>query len=299
MSSNAGPSWLSEPAIAGFEQRAEVTAVLYRGASAYQRIEVYDTVPFGTALVLEGAVQTTSRDEYIYHEMLVHPALLGHPRPRRVLIIGGGDGGTLRRVLAHRVRRALNVELDPAVVEISARFLPQIADGAFQAQHGELLIGDGARFVNETKETFDVVLVDSTDPVGPAKVLFSSGFYRDVVRVLGPNGLLVTQSGSPTLMHDELREAIGALRQSFPFVSCYLANVPSYPGSLWSFLIAAKQPSAAALFTPRPDARSRATIERRYVQAGLATLCYSPDVHFASFALPRYIQSALEAGAAH
>lgn len=296
MGSSAEPSWLAEPAIAGFQQRAEIRALLYQAASPFQRIEVYDTVPFGRALVLEGAVQTTTRDEFVYHEMLVHPALFAHPSARRVLVIGGGDGGTLRRVLEHRVTRAVMVELDSAVVEVCARYLPEIAAGAFDDRRAELVIGDGTRFVAETQEGFDAVIVDSTDPVGPAQALFGLDFYRNVHRILSTDGLLVTQSGSPTLMQGELRHAMANLQAVFPLVRCYLAHVPSYPGSLWSFMVAGKRPTA--VFSAAAPSRSRATIARRFQKAGLATRYYTADMHFASFTLPRCLEDALERGAA-
>lgn len=297
MSSSAEPSWLGEPAIAGFQQRAEITKNLYEGTSSYQKIEVYDTVPFGRALVLEGAVQTTIRDEFVYHEMLVHPALLSHPAPKRVLVIGGGDGGTLRRVLEHGVLRAVMVELDHCVVDVCAQLMPEIADGALQDKRASVVIGDGIRFVAETDERFDVVLIDSTDPVGPAKELFSVGFYRNVHRILNTDGLIVTQSGSPTLMTAELQEAAEGLGEVFPFARCYLANVPSYPGSLWSFLVAGKQETAMALLCPNPGSRERALIGRRFAKAALNTRYYTPDLHFACFALPRFIADCFGQGA--
>lgn len=296
MSSSAVPGWLAEPAIAGFQQRAEIRELLYQSASPFQRIEVYDSVPFGRVLVLEGAVQTTIGDEFVYHEMLVHPALLAHPAARRVLIIGGGDGGSLRRVLQHAVKRVVLVELDRAVVAACAQYLPEIAAGAFDDCRAELVIGDGTRFVAETSERFDVVLVDSTDPVGPAQALFSVDFYHNVERILNTRGLLVTQSGSPTLMQAELRQAVANLRAVFPMVHCYLANVPSYPGSLWSFVAAGKHTAAAALLAPNAADRPRATITRRFRKAALATRYYTPALHFACFALPRCIDDALERG---
>jgi len=269
--------WFAEPPRFGFQQRLAVRSELHRERSPYQEIVVLDTENWGRALLLDGALQTTEVDQAAYHEMLVHVPLLAHPRPERVLIIGGGDGGSLRHVLAHPVSRVLQVEIDEAVVRNSQRWLPALSGGAFDDPRAELIIGDGVRHVQETAERFDVILVDSTDPVGPASDLFSVPFYRSVREALRPGGLFVTQCGSPLLMADEWREAIDALRQVFASVDPYLTLVPTYPGVIWSFAAASMNRS------PRMPLDDR---WRTLLASAATPSYYTPEVHRASFALP-------------
>ncbi|MCS6802829.1 MAG: polyamine aminopropyltransferase [Chloroflexota bacterium] len=269
--------WFAEAPLHGYRQGYRVRREIYRGRSPHQSIQVIETELLGTTLILEGAIQTSTVDEHIYHEMLVHPALCALPAPRRVLIIGGGDGGALRRVLEHpTVERAIQVELDAAVVEVCRRYLPEIAAGAFDDPRAELIIGDGARYLAETEEQFDAILVDSTDPVGPAEALFSEAFYRSVFRALAAGGVFVTQSGSPLLMGAELGSAARQLRRVFPVVAPYLASIPSYPGVIWSFLAATNGFDLASV--------SRAQIARRL--ESIPTRYYTPEIHLAAFALP-------------
>jgi len=179
----------AEPFRHGWQQAVQVRGTLHDGVSAFQHLQVLDTVPFGRLLVLDDATQTSEVDEYIYHEMLVHVPMMAHPDPRRVLVIGGGDGGALRRVLEYPVAKATMVEIDGEVVRVSRELLPTIAGDAFTDPRGELLIDDGVKYLRETSEHFDVILVDSTDPVGPAVDLFGEAFYRDARRALGDHGI--------------------------------------------------------------------------------------------------------------
>ena len=279
--------WFAEPPLRGFQQRVEITESLYRGRSHFQQIEVLESVPFGRLLALDGAVQTTEKDEFTYHEMLVHPVLLAHPQPRRVLLIGGGDGGALRRILEHGVERATMVELDADVVEVSTRYLPRIAGSAFDDPRARLVIADGVKYLRELGEQVDAVLVDSTDPVGAAEALFSEAFYRSVHRVLADDGIFVTQSGSPLLMGAELTRAYQTLKQVFPLVRVYLAAVPSYPGTLWSFICASKGRD--------PMAVDVATLRQRLAERNISTRYYTPEGHRGLFALPPFVAEALDA----
>jgi spermidine synthase len=279
--------WFAEAPLRGFRQGYRVLQELYRGRSAYQAVQVLETELLGRMLILDGAVQTSAEDEHIYHEMLVHPALVAVEQPRRVLIIGGGDGGTLRRVLEHRsVERVVQVELDRLVVDVCQTYLPQIAAGALDDPRVELVIGDGARYLAETRETFDAILVDSTDPVGPAAALFREPFYQAAGRALAEHGIVVTQSGSPLLMGAELGKAVAALRRVFPLVRAYLATIPSYPGVIWSFLAATRGLDPAAL--PAEVVRQRLE--------GIATRYYTPALHAAAFVLPADLARSLERG---
>ena len=272
------PSGLfAEPFRAGFRQQFELRARLWAGRSDYQQIEVLDTVPFGRALVLDGALQTTVADEFCYHEPLVHVPLLAHPHPRRVLVVGGGDGGCLRHVLLHDVELAVQVEIDQLVVRACREWLPELAGEAFDDPRAELVIGDGLAYLRDVAEPFDVILVDSTDPVGPAEGLISAEFFRLARAALTPVGLLAMQTGSPLLMLDELRAAAGRIADVFPVARTYLGHVPSYPGVLWSWTIGSNGPDPSAP-TRRPPGE---------------LLAYSPEVHRAAFALPAWLAAAL------
>ncbi|MCK5179257.1 MAG: bis-aminopropyl spermidine synthase family protein, partial [Candidatus Omnitrophica bacterium] len=147
--------------------------LLYKKKTSYQDMQIYDTQRFGKLLLLDGAIQTTEKDEFIYHEMITHPVLFMHPKPENILVIGGGDGGVLREVLKHRVKKVILVEIDEKVIKFSERYFPSLSKGAFRNSRVKIVIEDGAKFIRETKEKFDIVIVDSPDPVGVAKVLFS------------------------------------------------------------------------------------------------------------------------------
>lgn len=275
----------AEPYRQGWRQSVQVREVLFDGQSDFQHLEVLDTVPFGRMLVLDDACQTSEAEEYIYHEMLVHVPMMAHPDPKRVLVIGGGDGGALRRVLEHPVERATMVEIDGEVVRVSREFLPSIAGDAFTNPRGDVIIGDGVKYLRETDEHFDVILVDSTDPVGPAVDLFGEAFYQDARRALGDNGIIVTQSGSPLVMLDELTDAVQLMRQVFPIVRTYLCSIPIYPGVLWSF--------TAASTTIDPSEVDPTAIAARLMANGHATGWYTPAIHTAAFALPNFLGAAL------
>ena len=276
----------AEPFRQGWRQSVQLRDVLYDGVSDFQHVQVFDTVPFGNMLVLDDACQTSVVDEYIYHEMLVHVPMMAHPAPKRVLVIGGGDGGALRRVLEYPVDRATMVEIDGEVVRVSREWLPSIAGTAFDDPRGELIIGDGVRYLRETTESFDVILVDSTDPVGPAVDLFNEEFYRNARRVLGDHGIIVTQSGSPLVMLDELLQATERIKRIFPIVRVYLCSIPLYPGVLWSFTAASVGCDPAVVDPVNIALRLRAN--------GCPTGWYTPAIHAAAFALPHFLQHALE-----
>jgi spermidine synthase len=260
----------------GLQQRIELRGRLWSGRSALQHVEVLDTIPFGRALVLDGALQITEADEFCYHELLVHIPLLAHSRPRRVLIVGGGDGGCLRHVLMHSVEEVVQVEIDELVVRVCGEWLPNLAQGAFKDPRARLVIGDGAAYLGSAADQFDVIVVDSTDPVGPAERLISKDFFELASSALRPEGMLAIQTGSPLLMPDELRTARHGLARAFPLAATYVGHVPSYPGVLWSFTVGSKRDD------PR-EPRRAPTFETRY---------YTPDVHRAAFALPAYLNAA-------
>lgn len=287
LASSSGEQWFGERERVGLEQRIQVRGVLYEGRSDYQSIRVLDTVPFGRALILDGVLQTTETDEFIYHEMMVHPALVSLPQPERVLIIGGGDGGCLRRALEHPLRQVVQVELDRGVVEACRRYLPQVSRGAFDDPRLRLLFADGYEFVEKAREPFDAIIVDLTDPLppGPSLRLFTAEFYQAVRRILKEDGLMVTQSSSPLLLTDELLRIYANLKAVFPLVRVCLAPVPSYPGVLWSFTLASGGNDPLAL--------DEATVRQRLEARGISSRYYSPQMHLASFALPPFLADLL------
>ncbi|HEX4841181.1 MAG TPA: polyamine aminopropyltransferase [bacterium] len=268
--------WIVDIVGPGFAQATQVQDILFDDRSAFQHIQVASSPLFGRMLILDDAVQTTERDEYIYHEMLAHLPLLTHPAPRRVLIIGGGDGGTLEETLKHPIEHATLVEIDQDVVTVSRRFLPFISGGAFDDARTRLVIADGIEFVRTTPERFDVILVDSTDPKGPGLALFSPEFYAACTHVLAPDGLLVAQSGS-LLYQRELTEMVRRhLRTAFPVVGTYWAAVPAYPGVLWGFSYGSLRHD--------PGRVNRTAISKRLTT--IPTRLYSADTHAAALQLP-------------
>jgi spermidine synthase len=275
--------WFAEPARAGFKQAVEIRQRLWSGHSGLQQIEILDTVPFGRALILDDAVQTTEADEFCYHELLVHIPLCAHPSPRRVVVIGGGDGGCLRHVLMHAVERAVQVEIDAIVIRACKEWMPSLAEDAFDDPRAELIVGDGIEYVRGLDGEVDAILVDSTDPVGPAEGLISLDFFRDVRRALRPGGLFAIQAGSPLLMHQELVDVHARVADVFPVAAPYLGHVPAYPGGLWAFVVGSTEHDPREPRRPGPAGS-------RY---------YSAAVHRGAFAMPPYLQSSLERGGGH
>ena len=269
--------WLTERQSPDVSLSLRIKQVLWQETTPYQEILVVDTDAYGHVLVLDGAIQTTDRDEYVYHEMITHVPLAIHPRPRRVAVIGGGDGGAIREILKHpEVEEAHLVEIDGRVVELARRFFPAIAS-RLDDPRAHVHITDGIQWVEHARE-LDVLIVDSTDPVGPAEGLFGEQFYRAAAAALGPDGVLVVQSESPMLEPDIIQRAVRGIGAAFPGVWLYLAAIPTYPTGLWSFTLGSKG--------PRPD-------HLRDNLAAVATRYWTPDVHRASFALPPFVKELL------
>lgn len=286
--SPSGDVWVHETLYPDWGQRFRVRAELARVKSAFQDIVVLDTFSHGVVLMLDGVVQITEADEFVYQEMIAHVPLIAHGAARRVLIIGAGDGGVLRRVLEHRgVARAVMVEIDGAVIELSKRYLPGIAGDAWNDPRAEIIVGDGIDYVRRAPDgAFDAIIVDSTDPIGVGEILFTDEFYENCARVLGPGGLIVNQCGVPAMQADELRETSARRGKFFPYVSAYVAAVPTYVGGFMTLGIAAKT---------RELRQDRDSARRLAEDAGIIgrTRYWSPDVHAASFALPPYIAECL------
>ena len=277
--------WYEEAYHPHWRQRFEVEALVYRGRTEYQEALVFESPVLGRVLVLDGIVQTTERDEFVYHEMISHVAIMAHGAARDVLIIGGGDGGTLEEVLKHPgVARATMVELDPAVVELAKAFLPGISRGAFDAPRTELIFGDGVRFVADTDRRFDVVIIDSTDPLGPGEVLFTEAFYADCRARLRPGGILVAQSGNPFVERARLAACLARLGGAFRDTSFILTSVPSYLGGPFVFAWGCDDAGRRALSAEQLGARP--------LPSGLR--CYTPAVHAAAFVHPPWLTAPSE-----
>jgi len=254
-----------------------VKDVLYEGRSEFQRIEIIRNKDYGRVLLLDGLLQTTERDEFYYHEMLVHPALACHPRPSKVLIIGGGDGGALREVLRHPVVKAWLVEIDGRVIEACRRHFPWLK-AALKDPRTELIVADGNNFIEEVREKFDVILVDSSDPVGPSTVLHEEAFYRKLKARLEPGGVIASQAGSLMLHLDSHAMKSVFLKRLFRHSGLYLSPMPTYPVGTWcyNFLSDGIDPLA-----PR----------RLRIPKGLKF--YNPEIHRAAFALPNFLRDRL------
>jgi len=255
--------------------RHRVVNSVHKERSAYQEIEVIDTVDFGRMLLLDGIIQTSVRDEFIYHEMLAHVPLFVHPNPKRVLIIGGGDGGTLRETLKHpSVEEVHLVEIDERVIDASRKYMPELSVG-FDDPRAKVVIRDGIEYVAEVKGAYDVILIDAPDPEGAAVGLFSTDFYANARDALGDDGVLAAQTESPFIDPKLVKEIYDRIWAQFPLCRLYTAHVPSYSVGIWSFALALKRPE----------------MFERYRRAGgeFKTRYYNSEIHAAAFALPEYI----------
>ncbi|MBV9247909.1 MAG: polyamine aminopropyltransferase [Acetobacteraceae bacterium] len=278
-------SWLNETLYPEWGQRFLVKRELARVKSDFQDIVIFESYSHGRVMVLDGVIQITEADEFVYQEMLAHVPLLAHGAAANVLIIGAGDGGVLRRVLQHRtVTRAIMVEIDGEVIRLSKQFLPQIAGTAWNDPRAEVIVGDGIDYVKRAPDAaFDAIIVDSTDPIGVGEVLFTDAFYENCARVLTSRGLVVNQCGVPFMQAGELRETSARRARFFPHVTAYVAAVPTYVGGFMTLGFAAKDAGLARVPLEEVRARARA--------AGIlgATRYWTPEIHVGAFNLPPYI----------
>ncbi len=257
--------------------------VLLERRTAHQHLVLFEQPFFGKMLMLDGATQIAARDEFIYQEMMAHVPLFAHGRAREVLIVGGGDCAIAEEVLKHtNVRRLVQVEIDPAVIDFAQKYFPQFTRPVFADRRFESVIDDGMKYLKRTKRCFDAIIVDSTDPTGPGKILFSENFYAACQRRLNKGGVLVTQNGMPMLQPRELASSVTKFRRLFADAACYVAAIPTYIGGHMAM--------GWATDDRRLRAVSAKTLAARYRRAGsFATKYWTPDVHIAAFALPRFI----------
>ncbi|ASK62042.1 spermidine synthase [Virgibacillus phasianinus] len=272
--------WFTEKQTANFGITAKINETLAALKTDFQDLQMLDTEEWGNMLVLDDMVMTTEKDEFVYHEMVAHVPLFTHPNPKRVLVVGGGDGGVIREVLKHQsVEKATLVDIDGKVIEYSKKYLPTIA-GSLDDPRVEVLVDDGFMYIAESEREFDVILVDSTEPVGPAVNLFSQGFYAGISRALKDDGIFVAQTDNPWFKADLIYQVFHDVKEIFPVTKLYTANIPTYPSGLWTFTMGSK------IHNPLKVKEERFTdIETKY---------YTPELHFASFALPKFVKELTE-----
>ena len=281
----------SETLYDGYGQSFSVDELLFEHQTEHQHLAIFENRAFGRMMALDGAIQTTERDEFIYHEMMTHVPILAHGNAKRVLIIGGGDGGMLREVLQHKsVEQVTMVEIDGAVVDMCKKWLPNHSAGAFDNPRTNLVIDDGINFVSDADKTpdnsFDVIISDCTDPIGPGEVLFSSEFYAGCKRLLTDGGIFVAQNGVCFMQIEEVQTTVRRLSPYVKDCSFYGAAVPTYVGGIMTF----------AWGTDNTEAKSVSLdeITTRYKTSGIQTRYYTPAVHQACFALPAYVEKAIQ-----
>jgi spermidine synthase len=289
----AAKRWIPEKLFddLGFRMTYEVGRVLYEVQTEHQHLVLFEHKFFGKMLMLDGATQVTTADEFIYHEMMTHVPIFAHGNAKEVLIVGGGDCGIAEEVLKHKtIKRLTQVEIDASVVEFSKEHFPEFTRKVLADKRFDLIIDDGMKYVARTDRRFDVIIVDSTDPQGPGKVLFSSKFYAACRRCMRKGGVLVTQNGVPIFQPGELKSGVAKFRRLFADGGCYVAAIPTYVGGHMAMGWATDNKKLR--HTPV------ATLAARYRKAGrFPTRYWTPEVQVAAFALPRFIADAVAAGA--
>jgi spermidine synthase len=264
---------------------------IYSGRTKFQSVDIVDTGSFGVCLVLDGKIQSSEADEFIYHEALVHPAMLTHPRPERVFIAGGGEGATLREVLAHKtVKKAVMADIDEEVVSLCHRLLPSWHQNAFDDPRAELHFVDARKYLEESSEKFDVIIIDLVDPLeqGPARLLYTREFYQIVKQKLGPDGIMSVQAEPAEWKNlDNFAAIINTLRNVFPIARPYQVHVPSFLG-LWGFVAASQSLDPCELTPEEVDTRISTRISKKLKS-------YDGLTHQAMFTIPKHIRRQLTA----
>lgn len=274
--------WCSEQQTQNLKLSARIRATLFSGKSEFQEVMVLDSFEFGRMLVLDGVFQTSVFDEFIYHEMIAHVPLHIHPNPRKVLVIGGGDGGCVREVVKHPdVKSVEMVEIDGLVVEVSKKYLPEISSAMIENNPKlQVKIGDGIGHMKNAENEYDVIIVDCSDPIGPGEGLFTYSFYQNVYKALKPDGLFVQQTESPFYHQSLIVKLHKDIRSLFPITELYLAQIPLYPGGLHSFTIGSKK-----YHSQSADRKKIVDLPYRYYNNELQTSC---------FVLPNFIKNIIK-----
>ncbi|KZL93743.1 polyamine aminopropyltransferase [Clostridium magnum] len=268
--------WLKEGQIADAAMTYKIKETLVTKKTEFQDLAIVDTYEFGRMLVLDGIIQTTVRDEHVYHEMISHIPLFTHPNPKKVLVVGGGDGGAIREVLKHpSVEKAVLCEIDGDVVTECKKFLPEISC-ALEDPRCEVFIGDGIKYVHEHKNEFDVIIVDSTDPFGAAEGLFGGSFYKEIYECLTEDGIFIAQTETPFYLPDVVKRVYDDANAVFPVTRLFMAAIPTYPSGFWSFTVGSKKHDPKAVDLSN-------TID-------IATKYYTKELHKACFVLPKFVE---------
>lgn len=272
--------WFTEKQTKDFGITAKVKKTHHTEKTDFQQLDMIETEEWGNMLVLDGMVMTTDKDEFVYHEMVAHVPLFTHPNPKHVLVVGGGDGGVIREVLKHKsVEKATLVEIDGKVIEYSKKYLPNIA-GDLDDPRVEVKVDDGFMHIAKSEREYDVIMVDSTEPVGPAVNLFSKGFYDGIAKALKDDGIFVAQTDNPWFKADLISQVYKDVKEIFPVTKLYTANIPTYPSGIWTFTMGSK------IHDPLKVKEERFfDIETKY---------YTKELHAAAFALPKFVKDLTE-----
>ncbi|MDR0805172.1 MAG: polyamine aminopropyltransferase [Enterobacteriaceae bacterium] len=269
-----------------FGQFFSIDKTLYHNKTDHQDLIIFDNNTMGRVMALDGVVQTTERDEFIYHEMMAHVPIFAHGKAKRILIIGGGDGAMLREICRHKdVEHITMVEIDADVITFCRQYLPNHNAGAFDDPRFNLVIEDGVNFVNQTEMKFDVIISDCTDPIGPGESLFTSDFYQGCANCLNENGIFVAQNGVCFLQQDEAINSHQKLSTYFDDVSFYQAAIPTYYGGMMTFAWASQNTQLRH--------QDLSVLKTRFAEAGIRCRYYNPAIHLGCFALPQYLLDAL------
>lgn len=268
---------------AGFGIAIKAGKVLFSEQSEFQKVEIFETESkLGRVLTLDDLMMTTEGDEFHYHEMIAHIPMMHHKCPKSVLVIGGGDGGTVREVLKHKtVERVVLCEIDGMVIDACKKYLPTISCG-LDDPRVEILVQDAIEYIKDKKNEFDIILIDSTDPMGPGEGLFTEEFYTNVKNSLKEGGIVAAQSESPVVNKEEIRKMYNLLKKVFPICSTYTSNIPTYPGGYWAWAFCSENVEPLSYFA-----------EDRYEDIAKSCKIYNKDYHNARFALPNYLKELL------
>lgn len=275
-----GGLWYTEKQTEHFGITMKIKRTLHTEQTEFQKLEMVETEEFGNMLFLDGMVMTSQRDEFVYHEMVAHVPLFTHPNPEYVLVVGGGDGGVIREVLKHpSVKKATLVEIDGKVIEYSKKYLPEIA-GKLDDDRVDVKVDDGFMHIAKSENEYDVIMVDSTEPVGPAVNLFTKGFYAGIANALKEDGVFVAQTDNPWFKAELIRSVFHDVKEIFPITRLYTANIPTYPSGLWTFTIGSKK------YDPLNVA------DERFHE--MDTKYYTKEIHKAAFVLPKFVSDLIK-----
>ncbi|WP_078593463.1 spermidine synthase [Evansella clarkii] len=272
--------WFTEKQTKDFGITMRVKKIHHSEKTEFQQLDMVETDEFGNMLLLDGMVMTTEKDEFVYHEMVAHVPLFTHPNPENVLVVGGGDGGVIREILKHpEVKKATLVDIDGKVIEYSKKYLPSIA-GKLDDPRVEVKVDDGFMHIAQSENEYDVIMVDSTEPVGPAVNLFTKGFYEGIAKALKEDGLFVAQTDNPWFQQDLIRNAYKDVKETFPVTRLYTASIPTYPSGLWTFTMGSKKHDPLEVTEDRFH-----EIDTKY---------FTPEIHRAAFVLPKFVKDLTE-----